>query len=53
MCVYLSSLNELKYNVEILKKLACSWIEREIGIDGGSVNYEKDCMCNAMYSACI
>ena len=25
----------------------------EIGIDGGSVNYEKDCMCHAMYSACI
>ena len=23
------------------------------GIDGGSVNYEKNCMCNAMYSACI
>lgn len=25
----------------------------QIGVDGGSVNYEKDCMCNAMYSACI
>ena len=25
----------------------------KIAIDGGSVNYEKDCMCNAMYSACI
>ena len=25
----------------------------KIEIDGGSVNYEKDCMCNAMYSACI
>lgn len=24
MCVYLSSLNEFKYNVKILKKLACS-----------------------------
>ena len=28
-------------------------IFRQTGIDGGSVNYEKDCMCNAMYSACI
>ena len=27
--------------------------EISIEIDGGSVNYEKDCMCNAMYSACI
>ncbi len=29
------------------------WRIEKIGIDGGSVNYEKDCMCNAMYSACI
>ena len=35
MCVYLSSLNELKYNVKILKKLACSGIEREIEVSGG------------------
>lgn len=38
-------------NITVIKSLKTG--EISIGIDGGSVKYEKDCMCNAMYSACI